>query len=258
MDLGIAGRVALVTAASQGIGRAIAAELAAEGCRVVIAARGREALESARTELADAHGAEVHAIPADVSDVDDLKRLVAATQEVCGPVDILVTNSGGPPRGAPTSHDAGTWQSAYELLLRSVVELTGAVVGGMVDRGWGRILAVTSLAVRQPADGLVLSNSLRAGVTGYLRTLANEVAPHGVTVNSILPGFTATDRLDELFEDAEDPAAARAAVAAGIPARRMGEPAEIAAMAAFLVSQRASYVTAQAVTVDGGAVRGLL
>ena len=262
MDLGIRGRVAIVAAASKGLGRATAAELAAEGARVVICARNAEALATARDGIAAA-GGDVHAVEADVSTMEGIERVAAAAERTFGPVDILVNNAGGPPSGPFESHDWRRWDEAVNLTLRSAVELTRLVLPGMRERKWGRILNITSIAVKQPVDGLMLSNAIRAAVTGWARTLANEVARDGVTVNNILPGYTRTDRVEQLnaataAREGIAPDEVRRRSEAQIPMRRLGEPREFAALAAFLVSDRASYITAQSVAVDGGWIRALL
>lgn len=263
MDLGLRGRVAIVAAASRGLGRATAAELAAEGARMVICARHADALAQTRDEIASTTGAEVHAVEADVSTAEGIERVHSAAERTFGPVDILVNNAGGPPSGPFESHEWGRWEDAVNLTLRSAVELTRLVLPAMRERKWGRILNITSIAVKQPVDGLILSNSIRAAVTGWARTLANEVARDGITVNNILPGYTLTDRVAQL----DAATAAREGISAQdvrrrseslIPMRRMGDPREFAALAAFLVSDRASYITAQSVAVDGGWIRSLL
>jgi len=263
MDLGLRGRVAIVTAASKGLGRATAAELAAEGARLVICARNADILGATRDRIVADTGAEVHAVEADVSTMEGIERVAAASERVYGTVDILVNNAGGPPSGPFEAHDWPRWEDAVHLTLRSAVELTRLVLPGMRERKWGRILNITSIAVKQPVDGLMLSNSIRAAVTGWSRTLANEVARDGVTVNNILPGYTATDRVEQL----NAATAAREGISADevrrrseqqIPMRRLGDPREFAALATFLVSDRASYITAQSVAVDGGWIRALL
>ncbi|HEU4563585.1 MAG TPA: SDR family oxidoreductase [Gemmatimonadaceae bacterium] len=263
MDLGLRGKVALVAAASRGLGRAIAEELAAEGAALAICARGAEALERAREEIAARTGAEVLAVAVDVSRPDEVARLTADVMARFGRVDVLVTNAGGPPPGPFEAHDRAAWDAAYALTLRSVVELVRPLLPGMKERRWGRIINVTSMAVKQPADNLILSNSLRAAVTGFARTLANEAAPFGVTVNNILPGYTRTERLDALADAAVRSGAGTreemfARWESQIPMRRIGEPREFAALAAFLASERASYLTGQSIAVDGGWVRSLL
>src|SRR6476469_536433 len=200
VDLGLRGKVALVAASSKGLGRAVARELAAEGASVVMCARGGEALESARREIVDETGAEVLAVAADVSTTQGVEQVTRAALDRFGHVDILVINAGGPPAGTFDKHDWSAWQSAVDLTLRSAVELTRAVLPGMRERHWGRIVAVNSIAAKQPVDNLMLSNSIRAAVTGFLRTLANEVAADGITVNTILPGYTRTERVEHLAD----------------------------------------------------------
>jgi len=263
MDLGLRGKTALVAAASRGLGRAIAEALAAEGASLVICARGADALEQARDAIAQRTGVEVDAVAADVATDEGIARVWQLARDRLGQVDILVTNAGGPPSGPFESHDWGVWQEAVELTLRSAVELTRLVLPGMKERRWGRILNVTSIAVKQPVDGLMLSNSIRAAVTGFARTLANEVARYGVTVNSMLPGYTRTERVEQLNAATAaregitiDDVARR--IEAQIPMRRLGEPQEFAALAAFLASEQASYITGQSIAVDGGWIRSLL
>lgn len=263
MDLGLDGRVALVGAASKGLGRAIAEELAREGARVVVCARGRDTLDAAALEIAAATGAEIVPVSADLATFTGIDAVLHAAQQRFGRVDILVANTGGPPSGPFEQHGWETWQGAVDLLLRSAVELTRGVLPGMRERRWGRILAVTSIAVKQPVEGLMLSNSLRAAVTGFMRTLANEVADSGVTVNTLLPGYTRTARVEQL--NASTAAREGLAIEAvqerierQIPMRRLGEPREFAALAAFLASDRAGYITGQSIAVDGGWIRGLV
>lgn len=263
MDLGLKGKVAVVAASSKGLGRAVAEELAAEGAQLVLTARGEAALRGAAEAIQARHGGPVLAVPADVSVRGEPSRVVQAGIDRFGRVDILLTNSGGPPPGTFDTLQPEAWDEAMKLLLQSAVEFAAAVLPGMKARRWGRILNVTSIAAKQPVDNLMLSNSLRAAVTGFARTLATEVAPFGVTVNNLLPGFTRTDRMVELARATAEREGismeqAEARNAAQIPMGRMAEPREFAAMAAFLASERASYVTAQSVVVDGGWIRALL
>src|SRR3954468_2544913 len=257
MDLGLKNKVALVTAASRGLGRAVAEELAAEGASLVICARKQETIERVAGQIAAATKATVMGVAADVSKPDDIKRLVDATLDRFDRIDILVTNSGGPPAGPFESFEAEDWEAATRLLLFSSVNLARAVLPGMKERRWGRILNITSIAVKQPVDNLILSNSLRAGVTGFARTLANEVASYGVTVNNIMPGYTRTERIEELakmmaVKQGITPQEFVARWEKKIPMRRIGDPREFAALAAFLVSERASYITGTSIPVDGG------
>lgn len=262
MDLGLENKVALVAAASRGLGFAIAAELAREGASLVICSRKPASLDRAAQAIAELTGTAPVAIPADVSRPDDVARLVDAATARFGRVDVLVTNAGGPPAGPFESHDAVAWESAFHLTLASAVELTRRVLPGMKQRRWGRLINVTSIAVKQPVDQLILSNSLRAAVTGFARTLANEVAPFGITVNNVLPGYTRTERVDELAtarsaREGISAADVRAEFERQIPAGRLGEPQELAALTAFLASERAAYITGQSIAVDGGWIRSL-
>jgi 3-oxoacyl-[acyl-carrier protein] reductase len=249
MDLQIAGRIALVTGASKGIGYAVAEGLAAEGARLVVVARSADALEEAAARLRAA-GGEVHAVAADVGTVAGARTALERANDIVGPPDILVSNAGGPPAGTPSALDDAAWGKAFELTLMSAVRLARGVIPGMRERGWGRIVNVTSLSVRQPLLGLTLSNAMRSAVTSWARTLAMEVAADGVTVNNVAPGYTATARLEELFADDY----ARARLMSSIPAKRFGTPHEVAAAALFLCSSQASYVTGQTLLVDGGVV----
>ena len=263
MDLGLTGKVALVAAASKGLGRAVAHELAAEGATVVMCARGRDALDAAREEIAKATGADVRAVVADVSTLEGIERVSTLALDAHGRVDILINNAGGPPSGPFEKHPWSEWEKAVQLTLRSAVELTRLVLPGMRERKWGRVVNITSIAVKQPVDGLMLSNSVRAAVTGWARTLANEVAVDGVTVNNVLPGYTKTDRVTQLnaaraASEGVDVNEIQRRIDAQIPMRRMGDAREFAAMVAFLASDRASYVTAQSIPVDGGWIRSLV
>jgi 3-oxoacyl-[acyl-carrier protein] reductase len=263
MDLGLKGKVAFVAAASRGLGRAVAEELAAEGASLVLCARNADTLSLVSKQIAERSGTPVFHVVADVSNAEDVTRAVQAGIEKFGRVDILVTNAGGPPAGRFESLSREMWETATRLTLNSVLELTRAVLPGMKERRWGRILNITSIAVKQPVDNLMLSNSLRAAVTGFARTLANEVAMHGITVNNILPGYTRTERVEELARVAAEREGISAAEAnakweAEIPMKRLGEPREFAALAAFLVSERASYITGTSIAVDGGWIRSLI
>lgn len=263
MDLGLRGKVALVAAASKGLGRAVAHELAAEGAHLAICSRDAGAIEATGRDIAAATGADVLAHPADVSRVEAIAAFVDATLARFGRVDVLVTNSGGPPPGRFESHDATAWQRAVELTLFAPIEFARRVLPGMKDRRSGRILNVTSIAVKQPIDGLMLSNSLRAAVTGWARTLANELAPLGITVNNLMPGFTRTERVEALarataVREGITVEQATALWVNEIPMGRLGEPREFAALAAFLASERASFITGTSIPVDGGWIRTLV
>ena len=245
MDLGIDGRVALVTGASKGMGRAIAAELVAEGARVAVSSRSRERIEATAREI----GATpfVH----DSNDLDAVPELLAGVErELGGPLDILVLNTGGPPPGPdPLGFTRDQWEAAYRELVLGPIALLEHALPGMRERGFGRVVSVSSTSVREPIPPLMLSNSHRPGLIGALKTIARAVAGEGVTVNSVLPGRIATDRTAENFGSLEN---AEALARETIPARRLGTVDEFAAVATFLCSARASYVTGEAVRVDGG------
>lgn len=263
MDLGISGRTAFVGGSSSGLGRAAAEALAAEGCRLILCARRAEVLEEVAAGLRERHAIEVVTAAGDLSDGASIGELIELATSEAGPIDILVTNVGGPPSGLFDDLDQEAWSSAIALLLESVLHLCRAVLPGMRQRGWGRIVNITSVAVKQPVDGLILSNSIRAAVTGLARTLANEVSADGVTVNNVMPGYTRTERLNELAEavaarSGGSPADVFASWEGETPAGRLGEPAELASVIAFLASERASYVTGTSIAVDGGWIRGLL
>lgn len=263
MDLGLKNKVALVAAGSRGLGRAVAEELAAEGASLVLCARDQKTLTETAAAIAEQSNAHVLAVPADVTVIDDIKRVVESGNERFGHIDILVTNAGGPPAGRFEQLTREHWDDAIRLTLMSAVELTRQVLPGMKERRWGRILNITSIAVKQPVENLLLSNSLRAGLTGFARTLANEVAADGITVNNILPGYTRTERLDELAQMMADKQGIssdqfRGKWEAEIPMGRLGEPREFAALVTFLASERASYITGTSIQVDGGWIKSLL
>ncbi|MFO7696587.1 MAG: SDR family oxidoreductase [Anaerolineae bacterium] len=263
MDLGIRDKVALVTAASRGLGKAAAMALAAEGARVAIAARGEEALRATALEIAGATGGTVLAVPADVSVGDDLAALVAEVETNLGAVDILVNNAGGPRPGVFSQMDDEDWLGAVELNLLSAIRLIRAVLPGMRERRWGRIVNITSIAVKQPIPDLILSNTVRSGLVAMSKTLADEVAAEGVTVNNVCPGYMLTDRVRALNEAASraegiSVEAVMQRTVAAIPAGRIGQPEELAALIAFLASQPAAYITGATIQVDGGRYRGLM
>lgn len=261
MDLGIAGKLALVTGASQGIGRAVAITLAQEGARVVVVARSHEKLQELVQQI-ELDGGEAHAVAVDLTQAVELERLAAEVQKL-GTVELFLGNTGGPRPGAARDLKVQDFRTAAESLWYPMVALVNALLPGMQARQFGRILFITSLAVKEPIENLALSNALRAGLTGYAKTLAREVASLGITVNTLGPGYTRTERVEEVFafraqNQGIDLEAAYAQQAAQIPAGRMALPQEIADVAVFLLSARASYLTGQAIMVDGGAIRGLL
>ena len=254
MDLGLTGKVALVLGSTAGLGRASAEALASEGAHVVVVGRRAELVDALVESLPSAAG-----VVADVTDPDAPALLVNRAREQFGEVDIVVLNGGGPPPGAGDSFTAEAAQAAFDLLLKQHISLVGAVLPGMRQRGWGRILAVGSSGVQQPIPTLTASNVGRAALAAYLKTLACTVAGDGVTVNMVLPGRIDTDRVAQLDRAAAErtgrtPEDARAASEAAIPTGRYGEPAEFGAVVAFLASQQAGYVTGEQVRVDGGLV----
>jgi 3-oxoacyl-[acyl-carrier protein] reductase len=263
MDLGLKGRVAIVAAASKGLGRAVADELAKEDCEIAICARTASEIEKAAREIEKASGRGVLWRAMDVTKEDAVRAFVADTEKKFGRVDICVTNAGGPPAKKFLDITVDEWRTAVDLTLMSAVYFAREVLPRMQRNKWGRFITITSVSVKQPIDGLLLSNSLRAAVTGMAKTLANEFGASGITVNNVCPGYTRTERLDDL--------AARQAQMTGkrpeeifqtwssqIPIGRLAQPSEFAAMVAFLASERAAAINGATIPVDGGWTRGLL
>jgi 3-oxoacyl-[acyl-carrier protein] reductase len=263
MDLGLKGRVAIVAAASKGLGRAVAEEFAREGARVAICARTASTLGETAAQIEKATGCEVFQQTLDVTDSVAVGGFVAAVEARFGAIDICVTNSGGPPSKSFSDTKPEEWRAAIDQLLMSTVFFARETLPRMQKKKWGRLITITSSAVKQPVDGLLLSNSVRAAVAGLARTLANEYAADGITVNNVCPGFTRTARLDGLAatisaRSGSTPEEVFATWEREIPAGRLGTPQEFAAVVAFLASERASYVTGTSIAVDGGLVRSLL
>lgn len=263
MDLGIRGKVALVTAASRGLGRECAQKLAAEHCRVAICSRHRAGAEQTAGEIAAETGAEVIGFEADMGDAGAIDRLLDQVRTALGDPEILVANAGGPPPGTFASTSLDLYEQALRLNLMSGVRLIHGTAPAMKERGWGRIIAITSLSVKQPIGDLLLSNMARAGLTGFLKTVSTELAPFGVTVNAILPGFHKTSRNEQVARqtaDRENKSVKEVfeGLAASIPCRRIGDPADFGAAAAFLASEQANYITGQNLLIDGGSYGGLL
>ncbi len=263
MDLGLKNKVALVAAGSAGIGFACARELAREGARVFLCSREAQHASDAAQKIHEETGADVAGIACDVTDDAAVEAFVHLAIERAGRIDICVTNAGGPPAQTFAETDLDTFRHAFELNALSAIRFAKLVVPGMIERKWGRLINITSVSVKQPIDGLLLSNTVRAGLTGFAKTLSNEVAAHGVTVNNVAPGYTLTDRQDYLAEvrgkalgkskqEVIDSWGEQA------PMRRMAEPEEIGAAVAFLASERASYITGVTLAVDGGWVKSLL
>ncbi len=261
MELGIRGRTALVTGASKGIGRAVAEALAAEGARVFLVARSRERLSELARRLRD-RGAEADFLAVDLAREDAAERILEALKSF-GDAELFLGNTGGPPPGSAEDLAPEAWARAFGELFLPMVRLVSGLLPGMKARRFGRIVFITSISVKEPVENLALSNGVRAGLTGYLKTLAREVAPHGVTVNAVGPGYTQTERVEALLgHQAEREGVpveeVRGRLEAQIPMRRLGRPEEIAAAAVFLLSEPAGYITGQTLLVDGGYVRALL
>jgi len=263
MDLGLRGRVAIVAAASKGLGRAVAEELGREGAEIAICARTAADLKKAAAEIRAATGREVFWEGVDVGKGAEVARFVGDVEKRFGRVDICVTNTGGPPSKSFSATTNEDWRIWTDQLLMSTVYFARETLPCMQKNQWGRFLTITSYSVKQPVEGLLLSNSLRAGVTGLMRTLANEYAASGITVNNVCPGYTRTDRLDDLAEMmAGRTGTTQEEIFSGwkklIPAGRLGRPEEFAAVVAFLASEKASYVNGVSLTIDGGTTRSLL
>ena len=250
MDLGIEGRVALVMGSSKGIGHAIAGALAREGAKVALASRSQERLEAAAERIEG----ETAVFEYDTAHLERLPRLPAEVAEALGPVDILITNTGGPPMGAALDHEVDEWRAAYDSLVLAPVLLIEAVLPGMRERKWGRIVNVGSSSTVEPIPGLALSNSHRPGLVGFPKTIAREVAADGITVNDVATGRFATDRLASNWGSEEN---MREHAAKDVPAGRLGEPEEYGDLDAFLCSDRAAYVTGTSIPIDGGLLRSV-
>jgi 3-oxoacyl-[acyl-carrier protein] reductase len=262
MDLGLKNRVALVAASSQGIGLATAEAFAAEGCRVAMCARNRQALETGAERIRKQHAAEVFTEAFDVTDAKAVSSFVAAVANKLGAVDICVTNAGGPPAKGFLAASLEDWQKAIDANFLSTVYFAREVIPHMQRKRWGRIITITSITTKQPVADLVLSNAVRAAVVGLVKSLANEFGKDGILVNNVGPGFTATDRLKELakarsFASGKSEQEIFGAWAADAPVKRLGEPRELAETIVWLASERASYITGQTVLVDGGMYKGL-
>ncbi len=263
MDLGLKGRVAIVAAASKGLGKAVAAGLAREGAQVSICARTEADLRIAASEIEAQTGYKVFWKAVDVTKPDQVRSFVEDVAHRFGGVDICVTNTGGPPAKNFLSISLEEWHQAVDLVLLSAVYFAREVLPRMLERRWGRLIFMTSASVKQPIDGLLLSNSLRAGVAGLAKTLANEFGKDNILVNTVCPGYTLTDRLGELA-GAQALAAGVSAEeiyrrwAAAVPVERLGKPEELATLVVFLASEKASYINGTTIAVDGGYVKGLL
>lgn len=250
MDLGIDGRVALVMGASRGIGKGIAGALAREGARVAISSRSEESLRVAADEI----DGEVLVFPADTGNLDRLRELPGEVAGALGPIDILVTNTGGPPGGGALDNSLEEWEEAFRSLVLATRVLIEGVLPGMRERGWGRIVNVASSSIREPIAHLTLSNANRLAALGLLETLADEVAGDGITVNTVATGMFATDRLADHQGSLEG---AEAAAKERVPAKRLGHPDEYGDLVAFLCSERSAYLTGAVIPLDGGLLRSV-
>jgi len=260
LDLHLTGKVALVVASSKGLGRAIALQLAAEGCDVMLTSRDAELLEIARQQVLEGARGRVESCPCDITKAEEIEALVAATRERLGPIDILINNAGGPPGGGFDQVDDTAWQAAFELNLLSYVRLIRNVLPDLKENG-GRIINVTSSSIKQPIPGLILSNVFRMGILGLAKSLADELAPYNILVNTVAPGRIATDRTAFLDQrNAEKRGVSREQVVGEslqrIPLKRYGDTEEFAKVVCFLASGASSYVTGSTIMVDGGMVRG--
>ncbi|MBN1447368.1 MAG: SDR family oxidoreductase [Bacteroidetes bacterium] len=263
MELGLKNKRAFVAGSSDGIGKAIATGLAEEGCSVMLCARSEDRLTALAQELRRAHDVRVEYVCADLDRIEEIAGAVMRMRDLFGGCDILVTNNGGPNPGEFLSMSEDDWLAGWNRTLMSSVRLIRGFLDEMIDQGWGRIVNVTSISVKQPVQRLLLSNTYRAGVTGMAKTLSDEVSRHGITVNNVAPGYIQTGRQTQLFTDRAEKAGVsiediRAQVTANIPMGRIGTPEEIAHLAVFLASERASYITGATIQADGGIFRGLL
>jgi 3-oxoacyl-[acyl-carrier protein] reductase len=263
MDLGLKGKNALVAAASKGLGKAVALELATEGASVSICARGAAELMQAADDIRAATGARVLPFVCDVTSPEQIAAWVEHAEAQLCSIDVLVNNAGGPPTGPFLDFGDDAWRAGLELNLMSAVRLSRAVLPGMAERGWGRIINITSVMVKQPGPGFVLSTSARSAIIGLAKTLSADFAPRGITINNVCPGYTRTQRMVDLVaaraeREGRTEAEVVAAMTADIPAGRMGEPEELAALVAFLASERADYITGTTIQVDGGLTKALM
>ena len=252
MDLGIQNRVALILASSKGLGKAVAIELAKEGARVIICGTDAAALATTKADIEAIAPNNVVSFICDITDEGQRKNLVEQSIKAFGNIEILVTNTGGSATGPFEQFNLEDWKHLYNLLFLSAVDIIQQVLPNMKKKGFGRILTITSVAVKQPADNLISSNAVRTSLLGLVKSLSNEVAVHGITVNNLLPGYTNTNRLENLIH--KNPKVNE--VKETIPMKRFGTPQEFAAAATFLVSDRASYITGQSLAVDGGWIKG--
>lgn len=259
MDLNLKGKKALICGASSGLGFAAAVALAEEGCDLYIVSRDQAKIQQAAEKIKSQYKVTVEAIAADLATVKGIEAIKNSINEI----DILVSNAGGPPPGQFLAHDQSKWNEAYQLVFNLARTLTELVLPGMIDRKWGRLIYITSIGVLQPIDDLILSNSFRSAVTAMAKTVSNNYAQYGITANCVCPGYTATDRLTSLAQkraeaEGKTPGEILESFAANIPAGRVGQPEELAALITFLASDKAAYITGCSIPVDGGFVKALI
>ena len=254
MDFGLLNKGALVMASSKGLGKAVAAELDNEGCNVVICGRNDETLKNTSDEITSESGRECFYVQGDITSQNDRKRILSYSKSKIKSIDVLVTNSGGPKPGSFDDHDNEDWRDAYSLLVESTVSMIRGVLPDMKEQKWGRIITITSQAVKQPVEGLILSNSVRSAILGLVKTLSIELGKHNITVNNVLPGYTLTDRLETLIRQR---GTSLENISVNVPLKRVGLPNEFAAAVAFLASEKASYINGVSLPIDGGWIKGI-
>lgn len=263
MNLGIKEKVALVTAGSKGIGKAIAMELVSEGCKVAICSRDKDNLINAVSEVKNKFGIEPFWCICDLNKIDDIENTVSNVTKNFGNIDILINNCGGPAAGVFLNLKEEQWYKAFDQVLMSAVRFSKLILRGMIQRNWGRIINITSTSVKAPIENLMLSNSLRSGIVGFAKTLSNEVASNNITVNNVAPGYTLTNRLYDLAsitskQKGISPEDVLKDMAVKIPIKRLAKPEEIASLVSFLASEKASYITGTTIQVDGGKIPNIM